>query len=176
MAGFLLLCFRTLHRIGSMIRRKRLTLRASAKARCSNAFGVSPSPGTTIQKTQPMAGFLLLCFRTLHRIGSMIRRKRLTLRASAKARCSNAFGVSPSPGTTIQKTQPMAGFLLLCFRTLYRIGSMIRLTTNSPPSEELLQSPEADIASVAISQLNIINKIHWVSNGSGNMSLQSRYQ
>ncbi|HDX8876790.1 TPA: hypothetical protein RQO18_003821 [Klebsiella oxytoca] len=26
-----------------------------------------PSPGTTIQRTQPMAGFLLFCERTLHR-------------------------------------------------------------------------------------------------------------
>ncbi|EPH9684535.1 hypothetical protein PTQ46_05640 [Klebsiella michiganensis] len=26
-----------------------------------------PSPGTTIQRTQPMAGFLLFCGRTLHR-------------------------------------------------------------------------------------------------------------
>ncbi len=30
-------------------------------------LGSIPSPGTTIQRTQPMAGFLLFCGRTLHR-------------------------------------------------------------------------------------------------------------
>ena len=36
--------------------------------------------------------------------------------ASATSALFNACGVSPSPGTTIQRTQPMAGFLLLCFQ------------------------------------------------------------
>ncbi|WP_218187358.1 hypothetical protein, partial [Klebsiella michiganensis] len=40
---------------------------ASAASALFNACGVSPSPGTTIQRTQPMAGFLLFCGRTLHR-------------------------------------------------------------------------------------------------------------
>jgi hypothetical protein len=70
--------------------------------------------GTTIQRTQPMAGFCFLQ-RTLHRTPFDYSPRAAHLRASATSALFNAFGVSPSPGTTIQRTRPGGGFLLLVF-------------------------------------------------------------
>ena len=75
---------------------------ASATSALFNASGVSPSPGTTIQRTQPMAGFLLFCERTSIELRSIIRRTAAhPFGASATSALFNACGVSPSPGTTI---------------------------------------------------------------------------
>ena len=80
-------------------------------------LGSIPSPGTTIQRTQPMAGFLLFCERTSIELRSIIRRTAAhPFGASATSALFNACGVSPSPGTTIQRTRPQGGFLLLCFQ------------------------------------------------------------
>ena len=84
-------------------------------------LGSIPSPGTTIQRTQPMAGFLLFYDRTHHQ--TPFDYSPLAAHpygASATRALFNASGVSPSPGTTIQRTQPMAGFLLFYDRTLHR--------------------------------------------------------
>ena len=79
-------------------------------------LGSIPSPGTTIQRTQPMAGFLLFCNRTLHRTPfDYSPQAAHPFGASATSALFNAFGVSPSPGTTIQRTRPGGGFLLLVF-------------------------------------------------------------
>jgi len=76
--------------------------------------------GTTIQKNPPMAGFLLLAKRTLHRTSfDYSPQAAHPCGASATSALFNASGVSPSPGTTIQKNPPMAGFLLLGVRTLH---------------------------------------------------------
>jgi len=57
--------------------------------------------GTTIQRTQPMAGFLLFYDRTLHRTPfDYSPQAAHPYGASATSALFNASGVSPSPGTT----------------------------------------------------------------------------
>ena len=43
------------------------------------------------------------------------------------------LGSIPSPGTTIQRTQPMAGFLLFYDRTLHRTPFVLRYGECLPP-------------------------------------------
>ncbi|CBG90240.1 hypothetical protein TA05_01275 [Citrobacter rodentium] len=70
-----------------------------------------------------MAGFLLLELRTLHRISfDYSPQAAHPFGASATSTLFNAYGVSPSPGTTIQRTQPMAEFLLSGFIQLSSDG------------------------------------------------------
>ena len=58
--------------------------------------------GTTIQRTQPMAGFLLFYDRTLHRTPfDYSPQAAHPYGASATSALFNASGVSPGPGTTI---------------------------------------------------------------------------
>ena len=65
-------------------------------------LGSIPSPGTTIQRTQPMAGFLLFYNRTLHRTPfDYSPQAAHPYGASATSALFNASGVSPGPGTTI---------------------------------------------------------------------------
>ena len=64
-------------------------------------LGSIPSPGTTIQRTQPMAGFCFLRAGLSIELRSIIRRNAAHLGASATSALFNACGVSPSPGTTI---------------------------------------------------------------------------
>ena len=85
-------------------------------------LGSIPSPGTTIQRTQPMAGFLLFCNRTLHRTPfDYSPQVAHPFGASATSALFNAFGVSPSPGTTHFEPSLRRGFLLSCNRTLHRM-------------------------------------------------------
>ena len=77
-----------------------------------------PSPGTTIQRTRPKGGFLLLENRTPHRTPfDYSPQAAHPSGVSATSALFNACGVSPSPGTTIQRTRPKGGFLLLGFPT-----------------------------------------------------------
>ena len=70
--------------------------------------------GTTIQRTRPKGGFLLLAKRTLHRTSFDYSPPAAhPFGASATSALFNAYSVSPSPGTTIQRTRPKGGFLLL---------------------------------------------------------------
>ncbi len=84
-------------------------------------LGSIPSPGTTIQRTRPKGGFLRLCSRTLHRTAFDYSPPAAhPCGAGATGAPFNAFGISPSRGTTIQRTRPKGGFLLFCGRTLHR--------------------------------------------------------
>ncbi|WP_316546707.1 hypothetical protein, partial [Klebsiella oxytoca] len=81
----------------------RLTPSGPARqARCSTPAALVRVRAPTIQRTQPMAGFLLFCERTSIELRSIIRRTAAhPFGASATSALFNACGVSPSPGTTI---------------------------------------------------------------------------
>ncbi|KLF76643.1 hypothetical protein, partial [Klebsiella aerogenes] len=75
---------------------------ASATSALFNACGVSPSPGTTIQRTRLWRGFCFSATGLSIELRSIIRRNAAhPFGASATSALFNACGVSPSPGTTI---------------------------------------------------------------------------
>jgi hypothetical protein len=67
-----------------------------------------------------MAGFCFSATGLSIELRSIIRRKRLTLRASATSALFNAFGVSPSPGTTYSENPAYGWVFAFCNRTLHR--------------------------------------------------------
>ncbi|MFQ9623885.1 MAG: hypothetical protein ACLR17_23600 [Enterobacteriaceae bacterium] len=80
-----------------------------------------PSPGTTIQRTQPMAGFLLSAAGLSIELRSIIRHTAAhPFGASATSALFNACGVSPSPGTTYSENPAYGWVFAFCDRTLHR--------------------------------------------------------
>ncbi len=110
-------------------------------------LGSIPSPGTTIQRTQPMAGFLLFCERTLHRTPFDYSPPRLTPSGPARqARCSTPAALVRVRAPTIQRTQPMAGFCFLRADSpsnSVRLFAARRLTPSGPARPARCSTPAA---------------------------------
>ena len=87
--------------LGSIIRRQRLTLRANGKAVVQTPSALVRVRAPLFKETSLRAGFLLSGIRTLHRTPFDYSPLAAHPTGQRQSRCSNAFGVSPSPGTTI---------------------------------------------------------------------------
>ena len=104
-------------------------------------LGSIPSPGTTIQRTQPMAGFLHFCSRTLHRTTFDYSPPAAhPCGAGAAGAPFNASGVSPSRAPLFKEPAQKAAFCISaagrgCFR-IFLVRRTIHLCYSYIPVTE----------------------------------------